>query len=262
MIMVVKLGGNALSASSDTAGVLTSLAQDISQLTLAGTDVVVVHGGGPQISELLDALAVPSIFREGLRVTDAATMRCVAMGLGYVNSLMTATLCAAGLACVGIDGSSDHTFIATSLGADWANTGSAPVVNPRVIMGLLKMGLVPVVSPVATNGDGELMNCNADAVAGALAAALGADVLVLLSDVDQLRSDPDDSRSALSSVTRSEVRKLMASGAVREGMTPKMQAALAAVDAGAQRVLVGNGSRPHALSAILSKTVPSTEVLS
>jgi acetylglutamate kinase len=116
------------------------------------------------------------------------------------------------------------------------------------------------VSPVAVDQFGELLNCNADTVAGALAGALGADALVLLSDVDQLRRDPDDAVSALTSVHATEVRELLSSGAVRDGMRPKMLAALDALDAGAARVVLANGTRAHALRGALARTAATTEV--
>jgi acetylglutamate kinase len=118
----------------------------------------------------------------------------------------------------------------------------------------------PVISPLALDESGRLLNCNADTVAGCVAGALGAAALVLLSDVDQLRADPLDPASALESVDGARARQLLAEGAAREGMRPKMIAALDALDGGAARVLVANGTRPHALRDALAGTIPLTEV--
>jgi acetylglutamate kinase len=118
-----------------------------------------------------------------------------------------------------------------------------------------------VLCPVAVDDEGGLVNCNADVAAGALAGTLDADVLVLLSDVDQLRRDPEDVATSLASVSGGDVRAMLASGAVREGMRPKMTAALDALDAGARRVLLANGTRPHALRDALAGAIPTTEVL-
>jgi acetylglutamate kinase len=115
--------------------------------------------------------------------------------------------------------------------------------------------------PLAVDDDGGLVNCNADVAAGALAGALDAEVLVLLSDVDQLRRDPMDESTALATVSGDDVREMLASDAVREGMRPKMTAALDALDAGARRVLLANGTRPHALRDALAGNIPTTEVL-
>lgn len=259
--LVVKLGGHALDSLSPRSAVLLDLAHDVEGLRATGTDVALVHGGGPQIAELLASVGVESRFQDGLRVTDALSMEYVAMALCSVNVHLCASLNHAGLASSGLSGADAGLFRATSVGSPWGRVGGAPTVRGEVVTALWAAGFTPVVSPVATDEDGELLNCNADAAAGALAAALGASTLVLLSDIDQLRSDPDDEATALSSVTSTQVRDLIFSGAAREGMRPKMSAALDALDGGAQRVLMANGTRTHALRAALEATIPTTEVV-
>jgi acetylglutamate kinase len=253
--LVVKLGGHALDDLSATSTVLTDLAQDIALLRGDGTDVVVVHGGGPQIASLLE-----SRFHEGLRVTDATTMRYVAMALAEVNRAITVALNRAGLASVGLNGADATLLEASSLGEPWGRAGSVPKVRGEVVTALWSSGLTPVVSPIAVDESADLLNCNADTVAGALAAALGADSLVLLSDVDQLRATFDDEDSTLDLVSASSVRELVASGAARDGMRPKMEAALNALDGGAGRVLLANGTRAHALRDAVEGLIPTTEV--
>jgi len=259
--VVVKLGGHALDSLSPRSAVLVDLAQDIEKLRASGTDVVVVHGGGPQIAELLGLVGIESKFHEGLRITDAQTMGYVAMALGHVNQQVVAALNSAGLTSAGLNGVDGTLMTATSLGMPWDRAGGAPKVRSEVLTALWNAGITPVVSPVAVDDRGELINCNADTAAGAIAGAVGARTLVLLSDIDQLRSDPEDASSALSSVTSAQVQELIASGAAREGMRPKMSAALDALSGGASKILMANGTRPHALSEALSGSIPTTEVL-
>jgi acetylglutamate kinase len=255
---VVKLGGHALDSLSPTSPVLVALASDVANL---GSDTVVVHGGGPQIASLLDAVGLSSHFREGLRVTDEATMEYVAMALAHVNTYLVAALGQSGLRCVGLSGVDGATLRAQAVGEPWGRIAALPKVDPDIVLALWARDFTPVLSPVAVDDDGGLLNCNADAAAGAVAGALDAEVLVLLSDVDQLRRDPDDPSSALERVEADDVREMLVSGAAREGMRPKMTAALDALDAGARRVVLANGTRPHALRDALAGAIPTTEVL-
>jgi acetylglutamate kinase len=257
---VVKMGGHALDSLSPDAPVLVDLAFDIAELRNVGHHVVVVHGGGPQIVELLSTVGVESRFAEGLRITDEVTMRYVAMALSEVNIRIVASLAASGLAPVGLSGADASVLRAEALGAPWFRAGKNPVVHSDVLKVLLESGFTPVMSSVAVDSEGELLNCNADTAAGAVAGALGASLL-LLSDIDQLRSDPDDPQSALSSVSASTVHELIASGAARDGMRPKMTAALDALAGGATRIIMANGTRPHALREAIANAIPTTEVL-
>jgi acetylglutamate kinase len=240
---------------------LASPGQDVAALRDEGTDVVVVHGGGPQIAELLARVGVASEFHQGLRVTTPEAMRFVAMALAGVNSAVVAALTRAGLACVGLSGVDGSMVTGASLGAPWDRAASVARVNVAVLEAQWRARFVPVVSPVATDHEGQLVNCNADVVAGALAAALGASTLVLLSDVDQLRADPDDAASVLAHVSASRVEEMIATGAARDGMRPKMAAALDALRAGARRVVLANGTRPHAVRDVVHGTIPTTEVV-
>jgi acetylglutamate kinase len=255
---VVKLGGHALDSLAPTSPVLVALASDVAQLR---SDAVVVHGGGPQIASLLESVGQSSRFHEGLRVTDQSTMEFVAMALAQVNAHLVAALGQSGLRCVGLSGVDGATLRATAVGEPWGRIATSPKVDPDVVFALWARNFTPVLSPVAVDDDGGLLNCNADAAGGALAGALDAEVLVLLSDVDQLRADPDDASSALARVTADDVRAMLESGAAREGMRPKMTAALDALDAGARRVLLANGTRPHALRDALAGAIATTEVL-
>jgi acetylglutamate kinase len=258
--LVVKLGGHTLDSLAPNAQVLVDLASDVATLRSTGTDVVIVHGGGPQISQLLATVGVESRFHEGLRVTDPTTMEYVAMALSQVNLHVVAALNQAGLQSIGLSGADGSVLRSTALGNPWDRAGTAPKVQADVIETLLRDGFTVVLSPIALDADGELLNCNADTVAGALAGALGASSLVLLSDIDQLRADLDDADSALTSVTSAEVKDMIDSGAVRDGMRPKMIAALDALDGGAERIVMANGTRAHALRDALTGSIPTTEV--
>ncbi len=259
--LVVKIGGHALDDLSVSSVALRALAEDVVTLRGEGVDVVLVHGGGPQIAELLASVGLVSEFHEGLRVTSTQTMHYVAMALARVNVSLVAALSHHGLACVGLMGVDGGLIRGESLGAPWDRAGSVSRVDCDVLKAQWDGGFVPVIGSVALDDHGELINCNADVVAGAIAGALGATTLVLLSDIDQLRADPDDAASALSHVRASHVHEMIASGAARDGMRPKMTAAVDALSAGAQRVLLANGTRPHALRDVAHDKVPTTEVL-
>ncbi|MGH3733208.1 MAG: acetylglutamate kinase [Acidimicrobiales bacterium] len=258
MSYVVKLGGHSLDSLSPTSPILTSLASDLAELS---PQVVLVHGGGPQIAALLDAVGHDSRFHEGLRITDEITMEYVAMALSHVNVHLVAALGRSGLRCLGLSGVDGATLRSQAVGAPWGRIGASPKVDPDIVLDLWSRHVIPVLSPIALDDNGDLLNCNADVAAGALAGALGAEALVLLSDVDQLRGDPDDPSTSLGSVSAETVRAMLASGAVRDGMRPKMSAALDALDAGARRVVLANGTRHHALRDTLAGTIATTEVL-
>lgn len=258
---MVKMGGHALDDLAPRSAVLCALAIDIKEMVAQGVDVVVVHGGGPQIGELLARVGLTSQFLQGLRVTDAPTMDVVAMALARVNAAVVASLNHSGVAAVGVSGVDGAMITAPWSTNEWGRIAPEPRVAVRLLRDLLRDGWLPVVSPVSLGDDGILLNCNADTAAGAIAGALGADSLVLLSDVDQLRGDPDDAATALERVHVSDVDAMIASGAARDGMRPKMTAALDALSAGAQRVLMANGTRLHAVRDVLAGTIPTTEVL-
>ena len=259
MTVVIKLGGHALDRVDAEAPRLVELAADVR--ALRDEAVLIVHGGGPQIAELSDRLGVSSHFTDGLRVTDAETMRVVAWALSEVNLAVTSALVHAGLPAVGLAGVSGGVVRGAPAGPVWGRTAQGVAVEPAALVALVGASWIPVISPIALASDGGVVNANADTVAGAIAGALGARALFLLSDVEQLRADPDDPASALAHVTGADITRMLASGAIRDGMRPKARAALDAVRAGARRVVVGDGTRPHALRELLAGQGPSTEVV-
>lgn len=258
---VVKIGGHALDSLRPDSEVLVALALDVAALRDESTHVVIVHGGGPQIQSLLDAVGLESRFHDGLRVTDEDTMEFVAMGLSQVNLHLVAALNRAGLASVGLSGVDQSLMTASALGHPWGRAAAIPTVDSTLVETLWASGVTPVVSSVVTDEHGELVNCNADAAAGALAGALHAEALVLLSDVDQLRSDPLDDATSLARASREDVLRLFDDGSILEGMRPKMKAALDALDGGAKRVLMANGTTIHALRDALAGSTKLTEIV-
>ena len=259
--VVVKIGGHALDSLAPTSPVLIDLARDIADLKDRGVNVVLVHGGGPQIAELLARVGLESRFQDGLRITDAETMRYVLMALAEVNVRIVAALNDAGLSSVGLSGADGSLLRSESVGEPHDRVGDAPIVNRAALDALWSAGLTPVVNPVALDKDAEALNCNADAVAGALAAELSADVLVLLSDIDQLLAHVEDPTSAMATVTGDQIEAMQRSGAARDGMTPKLSAAREALHGGAERILLANGTRAHALRDALARSIPTTEVV-
>jgi acetylglutamate kinase len=258
---VIKMGGHALLDLSGENRALAALAHDIMQLQRDGARVVVVHGGGPSIASLLEAVGEPSVFVDGLRVTTPSVMGYVDMALAQVNRALVSRLCHFGVAAVGMSGVDGGTLTASAIGEPLQRVGMRPRVDTRLLTHLWEGGFVPVLSPVANDEVGERLNCNADTAAGAIAGAVSADALLLLSDIDQVRSDVTDASSGLRSVTVAEIDVLLASGAAQGGMRPKLQAAIDAIDAGAKRVWLANGTREHCVRDLLANQVPTTEIL-
>lgn len=261
MTIVIKMGGHALDNLDPTAPVLVALARDVAELSARGESVVLVHGGGPQINELLETAGVVSTFVDGLRVTDATAMRYVDMALASVNRAIVAALNWQGVRAVGVSGVDGTLLSASPLGATWGHVAGDPRVNASVLRALAEKNFIPVVSPVASSPTGALLNCNADTAAGAIAGALDADSLVLLSDISQVRTNPDDASTGVDRVSLTEVAEMIASGAAREGMRPKLSAAAVALQAGARRVWLANGLQPHAVRDVLNGTTTTTEVV-
>lgn len=254
-VMVVKYGGNAMVSEE----LRRAFAEDIVFLHHVGVHPVVVHGGGPQINAMLDRLGIASEFRGGLRVTTEEAMDVVRMVLtGQVGRELVGLVNSHGPYAVGFSGEDAGLLRARRTGAvvdgqevDLGLVGEVTGVDPTAILDVIEAGRIPVVSSVAPEIDddgeptGQVLNVNADTAAAALAAALGAAKLVLLTDVEGLYADWPDRDSLISSLTAAQLRALLPS--LASGMIPKMAACLAAVDAGVQRAHVVDGRRPHSM---------------
>jgi len=255
-IVVVKYGGNILAPEGpDGAGTsvgdeaaLASFAEDVVLMRSVGMLPVVVHGGGPQIGELMARLGKEPEFRDGLRVTDAETLEIARMVLvGKVNRDIVSAFNVHGPLAVGLSGEDANMITATARDAALGFVGDVEVVDPSILQRLLAQGLVPVVATIAGDARGQAYNINADAVAGAIAVALQAEKLVYLTDIEGLRADPADPASLLHRVTAERLDAMVASGAAASGMVPKVEACARAVRAGVPRAHILDGRVPHAL---------------
>lgn len=254
-VMVIKYGGNAMVSDE----LRRAFAEDVVFLHHVGVHPVVVHGGGPQINAMLDRLGIESEFRGGLRVTTEEAMDVVRMVLtGQVGRELVGLVNSHGPYAVGFSGEDAGLLRARRTGAvvdgqevDLGLVGEVTGVDPTAILDVVRSGRIPVVSSVAPEIDehgeptGQVLNVNADTAAAALASALGAAKLVLLTDVEGLYADWPDRDSLISSLTAGQLRALLPS--LASGMIPKMAACLAAVDAGVQRAHVVDGRRPHSM---------------
>ena len=245
--VVVKYGGNALAATGGP-DPLASFATDIVLMRSVGMRPIVVHGGGPQIGELMQRLGKVPQFIDGLRVTDAETLDIARMVLvGKVNRDIVSAINVHGPLAVGVSGEDAGLISAAARNPELGFVGDVASINPDILRRLISEDLIPVVATIGSDDTGQAYNINADTAAGALAAAIGATKLVYLTDVDGIRSDRDDPASRLSSVTVSELEAMIESGAVDGGMIPKVRSCVAAVEGGVTSAHVLDGSAPHAL---------------
>ena len=247
--VVLKYGGNAMVDPALSA----AFAADVVFLRLVGLRPVVVHGGGPQISSMLDRLGIASEFRGGLRVTTPEAMDIVRMVLtGQVQREIVGLLNAHGPWAVGISGEDAHLFTAERRGTvidgvevDLGLVGDVTHVRPDLVLEMLDRDLIPVVSSIGVGIDGQVYNVNADTAAGALAVAVGARKMVMLTDVAGLYRDWPTSEEVVATIEASELRALLPD--LESGMVPKMEACLRAVEGGVERAHVIDGRVPHSV---------------
>jgi acetylglutamate kinase len=245
--VVVKYGGNALAGTSEH-DALALFAEDIVLMHTVGIRPVVVHGGGPQINEMLSRLNIESKFVNGLRVTDEATMQVVQMVLnGNVNPQIVSAINVHGNVAVGLSGEDGRTLQVTARDAALGFVGDIEKVRTHVIDGLLADGLVPVLSTVGVDINGQPYNINADTAAGAIAEALGAEKIVYLTDIAGLRKDIDDAASLIQRITVDELSALIADGTISGGMIPKVESCMQAVRGGVKSAHILDGRIAHVL---------------
>ncbi len=251
---VVKYGGHAMV----DAALKESFARDVCLLRYVGIQVVVVHGGGPQINQMLGRMGIESRFSGGLRITDDQTMDVVEMVLGgCVNQDIVGLICNQGGRAIGLSGKDDHFMRGKRLEpvagkdetgkptlVDLGRVGDVERVDPRVLAGLIGEGLIPVVSPIAVDAEGSALNVNADTAAARIAAALHAAKLVLMTDVEGVK---DRDGRLLSSLVAREAEEMIEAGVITGGMIPKVRFALDAVNEGVEKVHIIDGRRRHAL---------------
>jgi acetylglutamate kinase len=246
-VVVVKYGGNALAGTSDH-DALDVFARDIVLMRLVGMRPVVVHGGGPQISDLMSRLGKETEFRNGLRVTDAETVDIARMVLiGQVNPQIVAAINVHGDYAVGVSGEDGGLIRAEARDPELGFVGDVVSINPAVLNRLIEEEFIPVVATVGTDVNGQAYNINADTVAGEVAVALGAEKLVYLTDVEGLRRDLDDAESLIRQTNPAELEALMADGTIAGGMIPKVTSCVDAVRNGVRRAHILDGRIEHVL---------------
>ena len=229
--VVVKLGGNAM--TDDT--LARSFAEDVVLLRSVGLKPVVIHGGGPQIGDLLGRLGKETEFRDGLRVTDSETLDVARMVLvGKVGRDIVGSINVHGALAVGLSGEDGGLIRATPRDPELGFVGDVESVHPGIVERLLAEDMIPVVSSIGADASGQAYNINADTVAAAIAGALGAEKVVYLTDVAGLMTDVDDPASLVASASVSELEAMIDDGTVSGGMIPKVRACIDAVRAGAR----------------------------
>jgi acetylglutamate kinase len=245
--LVVKYGGNAMIDETLKEQVM----QDIALLHYVGIRPILVHGGGPEISSLMKQMGHEPTFVGGLRVTDAATMEIVEMALtGKTNKGIVALLNRQGAKAVGLSGKDANLIVARKLESpkgDLGFVGEITEINAEILDLLCGEGYIPVISSVAIGHDGESYNVNADHAAGSIAARVGAEKLIILTDVEGLYRDFSDKSSLISEMGLDEAREMIASGAAEKGMIPKLEACIEAVDGGVERAHLIDGRQPHSI---------------
>lgn len=245
--IVVKYGGAAMTDPELKHNVM----QDVVLMRYVGLNPVVVHGGGPEVSEMMRRVGKEPQFVRGLRVTDTETIEVAEMVLaGRTNKSIVALIQAHGGRAVGLSGKDGSLLVAEPLrqdGVDLGFVGQVVEVNPHVLTTLVEGGYIPVICSIAGGREGETFNINADTVAGKLAAELGAAKLILLTDVEGIRERVDDPRSLISEMDAARAQELIDSGIVDRGMIPKLEACLTALRGGVPRAHIIDGRLPHSL---------------
>lgn len=271
-IVVVKYGGHAMTDAS----LKERFAQDVVLLKYVGINPVIVHGGGPQIDKMLDRLGIEAKFRHGVRITDKATMEIVEMVLaGQINMEITDLINRHGGSAVGLSGKDGGLIRSKPLTAKaWAESldrdldgedgdfglvGEIETIDPDLLHKLQGDHYIPIIAPIGSDRHGNTYNINADLVAGAVAGALKAEKLVMMTDIKGIR---DDKGHHLSTVSRKDVKRMVKKGTITEGMLPKVHACLDALDAGVGKAHIIDGRIPHAiLLEIFTRRGIGTEIV-
>ncbi len=239
--VVIKFGGHAM--GDDAA--LADFARDIVLMKQCNVHPVVVHGGGPAINAMLDKLEIKSEFIRGKRVTDAATMEVVEMVLaGQINKKLAHAINMEGGKAVGLTGKDANLIICETADPSLGLVGKPVELNPEVLTTFINSDLIPVVAPIGMDHDGNTYNINGDTAAGAIAGALKADRLLLLTDVEGVK---DASGEVLTEISAPQVKSLTDDGTIAGGMIPKTETALDTIDAGVKAVVILDGRSPHAV---------------
>lgn len=243
-IVVIKYGGNAM--INDT--LKNSVVRDIILLELIGVKVVLVHGGGPEITDMLKKIGKETEFVNGLRVTDKETVDIAQMVLaGKVNkSIVNMIECCGGKA-IGLSGIDGHMITAKIKNIDLGFVGEITDINANPILDVIEKGYIPVISTIACDNDGNVYNVNADTAAAKIAGNLKAESLISLTDITGILRDKDDPETLISHITTSECKELIANGIIKDGMIPKVECCTDAIAEGVKKVFIIDGRIPHSI---------------
>ncbi|MGI6160882.1 MAG: acetylglutamate kinase [Christensenellales bacterium] len=242
--VVIKYGGNAMTNSDLTMKIL----QDVTLLKYVGVNPIVVHGGGPEINSLLGKLNIEPKFHNGLRVTDEATMEVVQMVLtGKINKDIVANMNSLGGKAIGLCGKDANLIhcVKKTGDVDLGYVGEIVSVNVKLLELLSKDEYIPVIAPIGVGENGESYNINADTVAGEIAAAIHAEKLIFLTDIDGIRTNPDDPATLLYEISVDDIHKYIESGIISGGMIPKVEGAIKGINQGVKRTHILDGTIPH-----------------
>lgn len=244
--VVVKYGGNAMVDKALTRTIM----QDVTLLKYVGVNPILVHGGGPDINKMLSALNVESSFHDGLRITSEETMDVVQMVLtGKINKNIVSEINCLGGAAIGLCGKDGNLILAKKKlspdGVDLGCVGEVVSINDKILNLLAKDAYIPVIAPIGVDEQGQSYNINADTVAGEIAAALSAEKLMFLTDIDGIRRDPEDPASIISVISVAEIYDLIDKGVISGGMIPKVKGCIKGIEKGVNRTHIINGTIAH-----------------
>lgn len=243
-IIVIKYGGNAMVNEEIKANVI----KDIMLLHYCGIRPILVHGGGPDINAMMDKVGLEPKFVDGKRVTDEKTMEIVEMVLaGKTNSGIVSLINSMGGNAVGLSGKDASLISASVMNEKWGLVGKVDSINPKILHDLMDAEYIPVVSSVAIGEEGQSYNINADIIAGEIAAAVGAEKLIMMTDVDGLYKDFEDKESLIPRMDLKEAEDLVKSKALKGGMIPKVDACVRALKGKVKRTHIINGTVKHSI---------------
>lgn len=243
-VLVVKYGGNAMINGE----LKDSVMRDMVLLNLIGVKVVLVHGGGPEITEMLAKVGKETVFVDGLRVTDEETAQIVLMVLsGKINKGLVNMIEQKGGKAIGLSGVDGHMIEAEMKNEKLGFVGNITNINPEIIEDSLEKGYIPIISTVGCDSEGNIYNINADTAAAKIAGALGAESLISMTDISGILRDKNDPASLISSLTAKEAQQLIDEGVIKDGMIPKAQCCMDALSWGVKKVFIIDGRVPHSI---------------
>ncbi len=251
--LVIKYGGNAMNDETVT----TTILQDLAALKIVGVNPILVHGGGPEINRMLTRLNIKPQFKNGLRITDEATMEVAQMILcGKINKNIVGELNSLGVKAIGLCGKDSQLIKAEKLDEGLGYVGKVTQINSRLLEILAKDEFIPVIASIATDDAGNSYNINADVAATAIAAAMHAEKLLFLSDIDGImenkvekgeKGEKDENQKLIERINVAGLREMIANGSISGGMIPKAESCIEAIENGIPSVLVLNGTLPHSI---------------